>query len=221
MLYKCKHKLTETYCSTIHVPLPHSCPQRWIRADCKMNGEWEGWTPSVSGGLVAFSHWWVRNHYTVGWVTLPISKGLPCRFLRTSSVFQTSRGLWLYRYLISNGLSWVTWSHEPLSLFFLSVHLPIHLVDFCGHPNDLEAVFCPSILYWVAPIFRYKHMLSASVGLFNWTKIPIIGKIRVSRNHEFVVHGCVTKVRAGNNIQPKASNVYVPILTITSITEKD
>ena len=70
--------------------------------------------------------------------TLPISKGRPCRFLRTSSVFQTSRGLWLYRYRIWNGLSWLTWSqrifnHSTFSFFVLTfrytISHPIFWVD--------------------------------------------------------------------------------------------
>ena len=55
--------------------------------------------------------------------TLPISKGQPCHFLRTSSVFQTSRGFWLYQYRIWNGLSWLTFSFFVLTFRYTISHL--------------------------------------------------------------------------------------------------
>ena len=112
----------------------------------------------VSGGLVAFSHWWAGNHYTVGWVTLSqyqkvdlvVSYGH-----QVSSKLREGYGC-IGSEMACLGSPGANESSTTRLFLSLCVDLPIHNLTpsilsgheiFSGHPNDLEGFFCLSIFY--------------------------------------------------------------------------
>ena len=161
----------------------------------------------------------------MGWVlsyggfsdTLPGSEGLPALFLCTIRIFQASRE---FLYLISYGFAFLTCSQRMFSYSTLCLlhNLRSEILQWHSFPFAI----CSTFYSWLSrQVYTSQDMRSTAISLLNRAQIPIVGEVRMTWHHVFVVNNWVGEITAGNNVHSEAGNVYIAVLSSASITEND
>lgn len=125
---------------------------------------------------------------------------------------------------VSDRLAWPDWWHDnhKWSKLCLShvcrMTCPLRNKIWQLHSSNTEWVYPASILDKLTPFFRHKNCWHATPCSLNPTKISVVWQVKMPAHHEFVVDYFVRIISTAHNVEPKAGNVYISILSTATIT---